>query len=565
MLHQNIFQLADGNDDGAKTNSNMEDLNTEASFLGEEEVNQGVVECNICPETFSNHHALIKHLLKSHCSYTGLICPYCRDSHHPQRFIDLQAHVMNAHMDKLTGYGVSNECKLCKKSFTGYAELRDHVQIHGDMFREPAPNKELYKENARRKRQERRIDRQKQRQLATKQNIFEAAKTILDNVNNSKLTILRKVTNEELLANNIKRLSTGQIVIEDQSLLAKSIVHHDMNNVTNKQLMVPIHLNKDTAANIRNGSNVIDIQEDSSPPQTTERIDFEEEQAQNDFGSIKLNGDLDCKTIQSSKTLDDHMKSSDKITNDTLNQRLFIKQFVSIANPYLDSNILSNIIPECPPPSPNTPAEETRKKSESNNVPSKLNSDISDDDEGQTGIVVVNTDFQLKNDSFKASIVNGENNSHNSMKEIKKSQKILSLPQPLAANILRIMKILRITNQNKNVTINATGNRIESKVLYGIPQGLCEGSTDIQRKKDLVLASNPNTEVFRKLKEGKENKKCHSKFDISLENEIDANVNTSAVPVTAAEKFQEISSPYSVAALLAAAELEEELSSHDDE
>ena len=557
--------MADGNDDGAKTNSNMEDLNTEASFLGEEEVNQGVVECNICPETFSNHHALIKHLLKSHCSYTGLICPYCRDSHHPQRFIDLQAHVMNAHMDKLTGYGVSNECKLCKKSFTGYAELRDHVQIHGDMFREPAPNKELYKENARRKRQERRIDRQKQRQLATKQNIFEAAKTILENVNDSKLTILRKVTNEELLANNIKRLSTGQIVIEDQSLLAKSIVHHDMNNVTNKQLMVPIHLNKDTAANIRNGSNVIDIQEDSSPPQTTERIDFEEEQAQNDFGSIKLNGDLDCKTIQSSKTLDDHMKSSDKITNDTLNQRLFIKQFVSIANPYLDSNILSNIIPECPPPSPNTPAEETRKKSESNNVPSKLNSDISDDDEGQTGIVVVNTDFQLKNDSFKASIVNGENNSHNSMKEIKKSQRILSLPQPLAANILRIMKILRITNQNKNVTISANGHRIESKGVYGIPQGLCEGSTDRQRKKDLVLASNPSTEVFRKLKEGKENEKCHPKFDISLENEIDANVNTSAVSFTAAEKFQEISSPYSVAALLAAAELEEELSSHDDE
>ena len=259
------------------------------------------------------------------------------------------------------------------------------------------------------------------------------------------------------------------------------------------------------------------------------------------------------------------MKNSDKITNDTLNQRLFIKQFESIANPYLDGNLLSNIIPECPPPSPNTPSEETGKSNESKNVPSNLSSDIPDDDEGQTGIVVVNTNIQFKSDSFKASLLNGESKSHNSIQDPTKSQKILSLPQPLAANILRIMKILRITNQNKNVTINAIGNRIESKVLYGVQQGLCEDSTDRQGKKDLVLASNPSTEVFRKLKEGKESGKCHPKFDISLENEIDTNVNTSAAPVTAAEKFQEISSPYSVAALLAAAELEEELSSHDDE
>ena len=86
-----------------------------------------------------------------------------------------------------------------------------------------------------------------------------------------------------------------------------------------------------------------------------------------------------------------------------------------------------------------------------------------------------------------------------------------------------------------------------------------------QRKKDLVLSSNLNTGVFQKLKERQKYATEHPKFDTNLGNEIENGINTSSSTSTAAEKFQEISSPYSVAALLAAAELDEEQSSHGDE
>jgi len=62
---------------------------------------QNRVECCSCTKKFNNHHLLVKHLLKDHCSYTGLICPYCRGAF-PQRFIDLQSHVTAKHMDQVS-------------------------------------------------------------------------------------------------------------------------------------------------------------------------------------------------------------------------------------------------------------------------------------------------------------------------------------------------------------------------------------------------------------------------------------------------------------------------------
>ena len=561
--------MAEGNDEVTKTSQKIEDVDKDATFLGEEELNQGIVECNICPETFSNHHALIKHLLKSHCSYTGLICPYCRDSHHPQRFIDLQAHVMNAHMDQLTGYGVSNECKLCKKTFTGYAELRDHVQIHGDMFREPAPNKELYKENARRKRQEKRIDRQKQRQLATRQNVFEAAKIIFDNVNNPKLTILRKVTNEELSLNNIKRLSTGQIVIEDPSLLAKSIIHQDsIKNGTNKQLMVPIQLQDKKTANIGKQSHPIDIQECSTPPQTTEQVNFEDEMLENDFGSIKMTS-FPYEAMYPTKDPDNPLKKSN-IHNDMINQREVTKKLKRPPTSYLDNNVLSAIIPECPPPSPNTPPDETGRDERTDNASSNVDSEILEEDEGQIGIVVVNNDTKYSNSSFKKASESGKSNCGPPLRVINNLADILPLNNSLGGNVLRIIKYLKTTKQNKNQISDTSTTCVQSKKSYIISRG--PGNNTVtpllnvrQRKKDLVLSSNLNTGVFQKLKERQKYATEHPKFDTNLGNEIENGINTSSSTSTAAEKFQEVSSPYSVAALLAAAELDEELSSHGDE
>jgi len=94
------------------------------------------VPCSACHEMFASTSHLIKHLLKAHCHYSGLICPYCR-GHHPERYLDLQTHVTQKHIDMLTGYNVSNTCKVCQERFPGYAELRDHVQTHGDAYREP--------------------------------------------------------------------------------------------------------------------------------------------------------------------------------------------------------------------------------------------------------------------------------------------------------------------------------------------------------------------------------------------------------------------------------------------
>lgn len=109
-----------------------------------------VISCSTCLEFFANNNMLIQHLLKEHSQYSGQICPYCK-GHFPERFIDLQAHVTAKHIDQLTGYNVVNECKVCKNKFTGYAELRDHVQGHGDNYRDPYGNPEIYKENSKKK------------------------------------------------------------------------------------------------------------------------------------------------------------------------------------------------------------------------------------------------------------------------------------------------------------------------------------------------------------------------------------------------------------------------------
>ena len=62
---------------------------------------EDLLECSSCTtDKFANQHLLIKHLLKDHCSYSGLICPYCRGAF-PQRFIDLQSHVTSKHMDQV--------------------------------------------------------------------------------------------------------------------------------------------------------------------------------------------------------------------------------------------------------------------------------------------------------------------------------------------------------------------------------------------------------------------------------------------------------------------------------
>ena len=46
---------------------------------------------------------------------------------------------------------MTNECKVCEKKFSGYAELRDHVQSHGEAFRGRYGNPEVYKEYCRKR------------------------------------------------------------------------------------------------------------------------------------------------------------------------------------------------------------------------------------------------------------------------------------------------------------------------------------------------------------------------------------------------------------------------------
>ena len=112
-----------------------------SSMADNEDSMQGApeLECPSCHAMFENQNFLIKHLLKNHCVYSGQICPYC-PGHFPSRFIDLQTHVTNQHMDQLTGYNTCNRCKVCQKQFAGYAELRDHVQVHGDGYKDILPS-----------------------------------------------------------------------------------------------------------------------------------------------------------------------------------------------------------------------------------------------------------------------------------------------------------------------------------------------------------------------------------------------------------------------------------------
>ncbi|CAB4055037.1 KRAB [Lepeophtheirus salmonis] len=141
------------------------------------------LECPVCVELFPNNHILIKHLLKSHCTYTGLICPYCT-GHFPERFVDLQSHVTAVHLDWLTGYNISNKCKVCQKTFSGYAELRDHVQNHGDAYRDPYGNPEAYKANRRLKiANKKKEDEEKRKEMQSHEDLMmdiEEARLVID-------------------------------------------------------------------------------------------------------------------------------------------------------------------------------------------------------------------------------------------------------------------------------------------------------------------------------------------------------------------------------------------------
>ena len=567
ILH--YIQLADKNDN-IETKESCKDLDPEASFFVDE-IEPRMVECNLCPETFSNNHAFIKHLLKSHCVYTGLICPYCRDAHHPQRFIDLQAHVTNAHMDKLTGYGICNECKLCKKSFVGYAELRDHVQTHGDMFREPAPNRELYKENARRKRRERRIDKQKQKQLAKKHQIFEAAKAINNNLSRSKYEVLRKVTNEELSANKIRRLETGQFVIDDRFLLAKSLVHINEKKNGTKKLLVPIKLNKEleNGVTMENGAyDGINMKEPINPESTMEQINFDDHIIQNEFGMVKVKNFFDEPTVLLPIEKELEQSSPSKSKNG---------EIVADLNIMEPSNKEILDCPPPPPPPPNTPSPAKRERLQNDiyHLSSTLReNDSSDDDQGETGIIVINDKSENQRPSVPGEMGDGSRNKLIPVYFDRNLQPVLEMNNTAPANLLRAINFLKENNQNKNFAQNPTsvGNNVLGGSTNIIP---CKESVMRKlgnlctRKKDLVLTSTDPDESFEQQDEEKHFRKCKVKTEecseedeIHLNNSFDTSMNSISSQTAVAEKFQQISSPFSVAALLAAAELDEELTSH---
>ena len=562
--------MADRNDNtGGKHNCDkIEDINdTEASFLGDE-IHQGIAECNFCPETFSNQHTLIKHLLKCHCVYSGLICPYCRDTHHPQRFIDLQAHVTKAHMDKLTGYGVSNECKLCKKSFTGYAELRDHVQIHGDMFREPAPNKELYKENARRRRREKRIVKLKQRELSSKKHIFQAAKDISDNIYKSKFTILRKVTNEELVANHIQRLDTGKLLIEDKSLLSKSLIHFDNDNGS-KQLMIPVNLGNPDTHTPSKSPEKIDLENIGSPSSTTRQINFEDGIVQSDFGVVRSEA-----SYNDTVDVTPHKKAEFLLKN--IQPSSQIKGFQSVMDTLISGNFTkTNMYEHPPPPPPNSPPEEENLEQILTMVsqprsPSK--DEMPDEDQGTNGIVITNNQSTFQN------VLNSNDKGIRTSAHTETLSGKTNLRQnALIANVLRAIRAIKEDSQYNDVARYMKAGygitiRLKDKNVRGSLKSDIQNYASLLRttKRDFAVPNARNLDAPEELgsrqvcRNDMIKSSANDDDEVNLSGNFDENVHSSSSQATASEKFQQISSPFSVAALLAAAELDEELDTTGD-
>ena len=546
----------------------IEDINdTEASFLGDE-IHQGMAECNFCPETFFNQHALIKHLLKCHCVYSGLICPYCRDTHHPQRFIDLQAHVTKAHMDKLTGYGVSNECKLCKKSFTGYAELRDHVQIHGDMFREPAPNKELYKENARRRRREKRIVKLKQRELSSKKHIFQAAKDISDNIYKSKFTILRKVTNEELVANHIQRLDTGKLLIEDKSLLSKSLIHFDNENGS-KQLMIPVNLGNPDTHTPSKSPEKIDLENIGSPSSTTRQINFEDGIVQSDFGVVRSE-------VSYNDTVDVTPHKKEEFLLKNIQPSSQIKGFQSVMDTLISGNFTkTNMYEHPPPPPPNSPPEEENLEQILTMVSqprSPIKDEMQDEDQGTNGIIITNNQSTFQN------VLNSNDKGIRTSAHAETLSGKTNLRQnALIANVLRAIRTIKEDSQYNDVARYMKAGygitiHLKDKNVRGSRKSDVQNYANLLRttKRDFAVPNARNVDAPEEMgsRQVRRNDMIKSSAndddEVNLSGNFDENAHSSSSQPTASEKFQQISSPFSVAALLAAAELDEELDTSGD-
>ena len=221
----NIKTNSSNNANSSTTTSNnvnvVVEAQDESSMQGAPEPVENRLECPSCHSMFDNNHYLIKHLLKSHCVYSGWICPYC-PGHFPSRFIDLQSHVTTNHMDQLTGYNSIRECKVCLKHFSGYAELRDHVQLHGDGYRDILGNNQVQAQQKKLRKQSSKNDSNYPSPSKTLKSLNTATTTIMSSNNStSQNGILARRT--KILVPVSKDSTTGQLRLTSDNL-QKAIV-----------------------------------------------------------------------------------------------------------------------------------------------------------------------------------------------------------------------------------------------------------------------------------------------------------------------------------------------------
>ena len=122
----------------------------------------------------------------------------------------------------MTGYNSIRECKVCLKHFSGYAELRDHVQLHGDGYRDILGNNQVQAQQKKLRKQSSKNDSNYPSPSKTLKSLNTATTTIMSSNNStSQNGILARRT--KILVPVSKDSTTGQLRLTSDNL-QKAIV-----------------------------------------------------------------------------------------------------------------------------------------------------------------------------------------------------------------------------------------------------------------------------------------------------------------------------------------------------
>jgi len=248
-----------------------------------------------------------------------------------------------------------------------------------------------------------------------------------------------------------------------------------------------------------------------------------------------------------------------------------IKGFQSVMDTLISGNFTkTNMYEHPPPPPPNSPPEEENLEQILTMVSqprSPIKDEMQDEDQGTNGIIITNNQSTFQN------VLNSNDKGIKTSAHTETLSGKTNLRQnALIANVLRAIKAIKEDSQYNDVARYMKAGygitiHLKDKNVRGSRKGDVQNYANLLRttKRDFAVPNARNVDAPEEMgsrqvrRDDMIESSANNDDEVNISGNFDENVHSSSSQATASEKFQQISSPFSVAALLAAAELDEEL------